>query len=57
VLSGSSGSSSIQLDPRSSEDCLLLEVVVPKPVLDNTEGNGGKAPVLGKFYLARYFDT
>lgn len=54
---GSGGSSLIQLDPRSSEDCLLLDVVVPKPVLDNAEGNGENAPVLGKFYLARYFDT
>lgn len=46
---GGGGSSSIQLDPRTSEDCLLLDVVVPKPILDNADCDGEKAPVLGKF--------
>lgn len=48
VPNGSSGNASaVKLDPRTTEDCLFLDVVVPKPVLE-TAGNGCGAPVLGK---------
>lgn len=30
-----------------------MDIVVPKPVLDNAGSNGEKAAVLGKFYLAQ----
>lgn len=46
VLSGGSNTT-IQLDPRTTEDCLFLDVLVPKPILDNVYGRPG-APVLGK---------
>lgn len=54
VPSGSSFNvSSVKLDPRTTEDCLFLDVVVPKQVLD-TAGNGAGAPVLGKDALGVY---
>ena len=46
VLSGSSNTT-IQLDPRTTEDCLFLDVLVPKPILDNGYRRP-RAPVLGK---------
>jgi hypothetical protein len=33
-------------DPRTTEDCLFLDVVVPKKILDGAK-QGKKAPVLG----------
>ena len=41
------GNKPIQLDPRTTEDCLFLDVLVPKPILDNVNHKPG-APVLGK---------
>ncbi|KAL7931937.1 Alpha/Beta hydrolase protein [Trichoderma chlorosporum] len=41
-------------DPRTTEDCLVLDVVVPKAVLDNTKSHGKKAPVLVWIYGGGY---
>ena len=46
VLSASRNTT-IQLDPRTTEDCLFLDVLVPKPILDDVHRKHG-APVLGK---------
>ena len=43
------------LDPRTTEDCLFLDVVVPKSVYDGREGAGAKgAPVLVWIYGGGY---
>lgn len=46
VLSGGSNKT-IQLDPRTTEDCLFLDVLVPKPIVDSRYRKPG-APVLGR---------
>lgn len=41
------------MDPRTTEDCLFLDVVVPKRIFDNA-GQGSGAPVLVWFYGGGY---
>ena len=41
------------LDPRTTEDCLFLDVVVPQNIFDN-RGNGDGAPVLVWIYGGGY---
>ncbi|KAK3720604.1 hypothetical protein LTR37_003653 [Vermiconidia calcicola] len=41
------------LDPRTTEDCLFLDVVVPQDIFDN-RGNGDGAPVLVWIYGGGY---
>lgn len=42
-----------QIDPRTTEDCLFLDVVVPKKIFDNA-GSGSGAPVLVWIYGGGY---
>jgi acetyl esterase/lipase len=37
-------------DPRETEDCLFLDVLVPKAVFDNRQSNKGLAPVMVWIY-------
>jgi Carboxylesterase family len=49
TTTGSSSQTTVQLDPRTNEDCLFLDVVVPKSILDQAGKDGCKgAPVLGE---------
>ncbi|KAM6477064.1 alpha/beta-hydrolase [Trichoderma sp. SZMC 28011] len=41
-------------DPRTTEDCLVLDVIVPKAVLDKKKSHGKKAPVLVWIYGGGY---
>lgn len=45
----SSGSAPAPQDPQTTEDCLFLDVVVPKPIFE-TAGNSSGAPVLVWIY-------
>jgi carboxylesterase type B len=36
------------IDPRTTEDCLFLDIIVPKKVFENA-GSKKKAPVLGEW--------
>ncbi|KAL6862244.1 alpha/beta-hydrolase [Trichoderma novae-zelandiae] len=38
------------IDPRTTEDCLVLDVVVPKKVFDNQKQHGEQAPVVVWIY-------
>ena len=49
-----SGSSQPPEDPRTTEDCLFLDLVVPKPIFDNTEKKDCGAPVLVWLYGGGY---
>lgn len=39
-------------DPRTTEDCLVLDVIVPKAVLDKKKSHGKRAPVLVWIYVS-----
>ncbi|PNP57429.1 hypothetical protein THARTR1_02426 [Trichoderma harzianum] len=41
-------------DPRTTEDCLVLDVIVPKAVLDKKKSHGKKAPVIVWIYGGGY---
>ncbi|KAL6692275.1 alpha/beta-hydrolase [Trichoderma pleuroticola] len=41
-------------DPRTTEDCLVLDVIVPKAVLDKKTSHGKKAPVIVWIYGGGY---
>ncbi|GME44628.1 putative carboxylesterase family protein [Neofusicoccum parvum] len=50
-----STSSNSTRDPRESEDCLFLDVIVPQKIFDNaSQGNGSGAPVLVWIYGGGY---
>jgi carboxylesterase type B len=49
-----SGSSQPPEDPRTTEDCLFLDVVVPKSIFDNAEKKDCGAPVLVWIYGGGY---
>ena len=53
VSSGGGGLPTV--DPRTTEDCLFLDVVVPKKIFDNA-GSGSGAAVLVWIYGGGYVD-
>lgn len=46
LLAANSSYGLASIDPRASEDCLFLDVVVPQKVFDGAASGGNKAPVL-----------
>lgn len=41
-------------DPRTTEDCLVLDVIVPEAVLNKKKSHGKKAPVLVWIYVSHF---
>ena len=46
LAASQSGGTTPTLNPQETEDCLFLDVFVPKKVFDNRNGSGKKAAVL-----------